>query len=232
MKTKYNHILFDLDHTLWDFEKNSEEVLFELYDTFQFQRNKKFTRDDFALTFKDINANLWEKYNRNEVEKEYIRSQRFKLCLTRLGFAESEIPTDIGDIYLRLCPAKPHVIPFAFDILDYLKPKYGLHIITNGFDDVQGIKLANSKLAGYFEEIITSERTGYKKPNRDMFEKAIEIIGAEKSECIMIGDNLETDIGGALNASLDVIYFNPEEVPHSLDVTYEISCLSDLQKIL
>lgn len=231
-KRTYKHILFDLDHTLWDFEKNSTEALLEVYDHYQFSRYNKFTAIEFVLRFKEVNASLWEQYNLNKIEKEYLRNERFKLTLKGLGIREDEIPFEIGEMYIRLCPVKPHVIPHSFEVLEYLKPKYKLHIITNGFDDVQDIKLSHSKLKDYFDFIFTSERAGHKKPSKEMFEKAIEWLGADVDECIMIGDNPVTDIQGAINASLDVIYFNPENIPHTLPVTYEIRSLIELKKIL
>jgi len=232
IKRTYKHILFDLDHTLWDFEKNSTEALLEVYDHFQLSRHNKFTAVEFILKFKEVNASLWDQYNLNKIEKEYLRNERFKLTLEGLGIQENEIPPEIGEIYIQLCPVKPHVIPHSFEVLDYLKPKYKLHIITNGFDDVQDIKLSHSKLKNYFDFIFTSERAGHKKPSKEMFEKAIEWLGADPEECIMIGDNPVTDIQGAINASLDVIYFNPGNLPHSLPVTYEIRSLIELKNIL
>ncbi len=232
MKSLYKHILFDLDHTLWDFEKNSEEALFELYDRYEFKRLGTFTNLKFATAFKEINASLWEQYNRNEIGKEFLRTARFSMALNTLGVNKKDIPHDIGEVYLELCPVKGHVIPYAFEILEYLQPRYSLHIITNGFDDVQDIKLTRSKLKDYFEYVITSEKVGFKKPSREMFEKAVALLGADKKECIMVGDNPETDIQGAINAQLDVIYFNPEKVLHKLPVTHEIQCLSELKHIL
>lgn len=231
-KRKYKHILFDLDHTLWDFEKNSTEALLEVYEHYLFKKYNKFTAVEFVLKFKEINAALWDQYNLNKIEKEYLRNERFKLTLVDLGIKESEIPPDIGEMYILRCPVKPHVIPHTFEVLDYLKPKYNLHIITNGFEDIQDIKLSYSNLKGYFDFIFTSERAGHKKPSREMFEKAIELLDAKTEECIMIGDNPVTDIQGAINASLDVIYFNPENVPHDLPVTYEIKSLLELTRIL
>lgn len=229
---KYKHILFDLDHTLWDFEKNSSEALIEVYTYYNLNRLGKFSESDFVTKFKKINATLWDLYNQSKVDRDYLRKERFKLVLGSLGIQEKDVPPGIGDLYLELCPIKGHVIPYTFEILDYLKPKYHLHIITNGFDDIQDIKLINSNLKDYFDNIITSEKAGFKKPNIEMFEQAIKLIKTRIEECIMIGDNPETDVLGAINASLDVIYFNPERKSHNLPVTYEISSLSELTGIL
>jgi putative hydrolase of the HAD superfamily len=229
---KYKHILFDLDHTLWDFEKNSTEALLEVYDHFHLEKFGKFTPVEFVLKFKEINAYLWDQYNQNKIEKDYLREKRFKLAFTGLGISGKGVPSDIGEYYLQRCPVKNHVIPHAFEVLDYLRPKYRLHVITNGFDDVQDIKLTHSNLKDYFDTIITSEKVGFKKPSREMFEKAIEKIQAKTGECIMVGDNPTTDIQGAINASLDVIFFNPEGITHNLPVTYEIRSLLELIQIL
>jgi putative hydrolase of the HAD superfamily len=229
---KYKHILFDLDHTLWDFEKNSTEALLEVYEHFHLDRFGLFSPLDFALKFKEVNALLWEQYNLDKIEKEYLRNQRFRLVLTSLGIEEEKVPPDIGRIYIEICPVKGHVIPNAFEVLDYLLPKYNLHVITNGFDDIQDLKLVHSKLRDYFDTIITSESAGHKKPRKEMFERAIELIGTTADDCIMIGDNPITDIQGAINASLDVIYFNPENVSHDLPVTHEIRNLLELTRIL
>ena len=229
---RYQHLLFDLDHTLWDFERNSGETLLELYHFYNFQQHHKFSSDDFLQKFKDVNTILWELYDRDEIDRMYIRKNRFKMVLTQLGLSEQDVPQDISDVYLSICPTKSNVIPDTFEVLDYLKGKYQMHIITNGFDDIQDTKLNSSNLRGYFDKIFTSEAVGFKKPSKEMFEKAVELIGTEKKSCVMIGDNLETDIKGALNASLDVIFFNPDHIKHDLQLNYEIQSLLELKTIL
>ena len=228
----YKHILFDLDHTLWDFERNSSEALIEVYNIFNFSKVDKFSSSAFVNQFKEVNANLWDQYNHDKIDQEYLRNERFKIVLAELGLKPEEVPENIGEVYLQICPTKGNVIPFAFEILSYLKEKYQLHIITNGFEDVQDTKLISSNLKDYFEKVVTSERVGYKKPSKEMFNKAIEWIGGDKKEFIMIGDNIDTDIKGALNADLDVVYFNPERIPHELEVSYEVSSLNEIMLIL
>lgn len=228
----YSHLLFDLDHTLWDFERNSSEALHELYLFYDMQRFNTFNSEDFVNKFKQINTILWEKYDRDEIDREFIRTRRFEMVLSQLGLKNEDIPDDINSTYLNICPTKGNVIKDAFEVLDYLKGSYKMHIITNGFDDIQDTKLNSSNLRGYFDNIFTSEGVGYKKPNKEMFDKAVEIIGVDKESCLMIGDNLETDIKGALNANLDVIFFNPDNLEHDLPVTYEIQKLLDLKSIL
>jgi putative hydrolase of the HAD superfamily len=228
----YKHLLFDLDHTLWDFEKNSRETLLELYDSYNFKKYSKFDSYDFLQKFKEVNTTLWELYDRNDIDRMYIRKNRFKMVFTQLGLKEQDVPPDISDVYLSICPTKSNVIPDTFEVLDYLKGKYHMHIITNGFDDIQDTKLNSSNLRSYFDKIFTSEAVGFKKPSKEMFEKAVELIGTRKKSCVMIGDNIETDIKGALNASLDVIFFNPDHIAHDLQLNYEIHRLLELKTIL
>ncbi len=143
-----------------------------------------------------------------------------------------EIPEGIGAIYLEICPTQPHVIPHAHEILSYLKDKYTLHIITNGFDDVQHQKLYSAGIHHYFDQIITSDKSGSRKPQRSIFEYALAAAGASEECSIMIGDNLGTDIIGAREASIDQVYFNASRSKHSEPVTYEIQHLAELRNIL
>jgi putative hydrolase of the HAD superfamily len=230
---KYEHILFDLDHTLWDFDKNSSETLHELYDYYSFDKLGKFTEEMFVEKFMEVNNELWSLYDKNKIDRIYLRRERFKMVLTRLGVDEHHVPPEIGEVYLQICPVKPHVVPDAFEILDYLKDNgYKLHVVTNGFDDVQDVKLRSSNLKFYFDHIVTSETAGHKKPNPDFFEYTLSLIGSTRKDCIMIGDNPETDIKGALSIDLDVIFFNPKKLPHDFVVTYEITALKELKDIL
>lgn len=229
---KYKHILFDLDHTLWDFEKNATETLGELYETFQLKALGNFSVQEFCQTFHKINYRLWELHQLGDYDQTRLRADRFKMIFTELGVAEAHIPHAIKDEYLRLCPAKPHVFPAAHDVLAYLQARYQLHIVTNGFSDVQHIKLSSAGLTDYFTHIVTSDGAEFRKPNPAIFRHVLELIGAKASECIMVGDNLLTDIAGAQNANIDCIYFNPKKIPHEATTTYEIYNLNELKGIL
>ena len=231
-KMYYNYILFDLDHTLWDFERNSAETLFELYDVYHLSGFGKFKKEDFINKFQEINRVLWALYDRNEITREYLRRERFKLVFNGLNFTNDDIALNLGDDYLRICPQKIHVIPNAIEILDYLNTRYQLVIITNGFEEVQHTKLSFSQLKKYFLEIVTSEEAGHKKPNRGIFEFAVKKINAKISECIMVGDNIETDIKGAHRVNMDIIFYNPGKITHNEKVTQKISDLLELKAIL
>lgn len=233
MKT-YTHILFDLDHTLWDFEKNSEETIYALYEQFNLASFGKFDSTSFYKKYKFVNVRLWDLYNKGRIKQAELRESRFVKTLTGLGLEPHEVPVGISEAYIDQCPTKTAVFPYAYEVLEYLKPKYGLHIITNGFKEVQHIKMNSSKLHGYFGEVITSECCGYKKPDRRMFEHLLERIRVRPEECLMIGDNYECDIEGARDAGIDQVFFNPEmhRQKRNPKPTYEISCLSELKRFL
>ena len=229
---KYRHLFFDLDHTLWDFEKNANETLHTLYERYDFARYDTFTVDKFTQVYSDINHALWRLYQSNKITQNQLREVRFVRTLTRLGLAENQIPADISTEFTDILPQKTAVFPYTHEVLDYLKPKYRLHLITNGFNDIQSTKLASSNLTHYFEEIITSEHSGHLKPDPRMFRHALERTGAIAAESLMIGDNLECDVLGAYNAGIDQVYFNPNKRRHFNQITHEISCLSELKAFL
>ena len=230
----YQHILFDLDHTLWDFEKNSEETIYTLYDQFELAGFGKFDCTSFYKKYKFVNTMMWDLYNKGKINQQELRENRFKKTLMGLGLEEHEVPAGISEAYTDLCPTKKAVFPYTYDVLQYLQPKYDLHIITNGFKEVQHIKMASSELNGYFKEIVTSECCGYKKPDRRMFEHLLDRLEVKPKDCLMIGDNFECDVEGAMTCGIDQVYFNPEGVRSKKrpKPTYEIMCLSELKEIL
>ncbi|MFN3405255.1 MAG: YjjG family noncanonical pyrimidine nucleotidase [Cytophagaceae bacterium] len=229
----YKHIFFDLDHTLWDFEKNCTETLQELYDLHRMSEFQSFSVQDFIKEYLFVNDSMWKDFNAGLLTKKDIRDLRFKYTFERLGVEEKHIPMTINEEFLRLCPAKGHLLPYAHDVLSYLHKKYILHILTNGFTETQHIKISTSNLRIYFNEIIHSEHVGYPKPDKRIFEFAINKAKAGSCEdCIMIGDDLEADILGARNAGMDHIFLNRKNLKHSEEVMFEIKCLSELYKIL
>ncbi|RYU80726.1 YjjG family noncanonical pyrimidine nucleotidase [Hymenobacter persicinus] len=231
MKT-YRHLFFDLDHTLWDFEKNADETLRHLFELHQLGRYGTFGVEEFIGVYSSINHALWRLYQGNKISQQQLRAVRFTRTLTKLGVPENEVPATISQEFTNLLPRKAAVFPFTHEVLDYLQTKYTLHLITNGFQDVQHIKLTSSGLTPYFQEVITSEHSGFLKPDRRMFAHALERTGATAAESLMIGDNLECDVLGAYNAGIDQVYFNPERRRHFTSVTHEIACLSELKSFL
>jgi putative hydrolase of the HAD superfamily len=231
MKT-YQHIFFDLDHTLWDFDTNAKETLEELYLQHNLKTRNVPDAASFINTYKEINEACWALYRRNEMTKDVLRTIRFRKTLEHFGTKDETLSDRIGDDYVAACPLKTNVIPGTYELLDYLKGKYPLHIITNGFEEIQDIKMRESRLTHYFQHRITSEQVGHKKPDARVFTHALEVTGAQLSESLMIGDSLEADVLGAKAFGMDQVYFNPESVTHNETVTHEISELIELKSIL
>lgn len=232
MKSAYKHIIFDLDHTLWDYDANAREMLTELYYTYKLDSHGLFSSEMLVSTFFEINFTLWDDYNHGRISKHYIREQRFKLVFDKLKLPLQYYPANFSKDYIFGCPTKTNIMPYSIEVLEYLQERYTLHILTNGFKDVQSTKLSHSKLRPFFNHVVTSESCGAKKPSLRIFEYTLALIKAEQVECLMIGDNLRSDIEGARNASIDQVYFNPLQKSHSEQITYEIKCLSELKNIL
>lgn len=228
----YRHIFFDLDHTLWDFEANANETLRHLYQQHDMARFGVFTVEEFIRVYSDINHGLWRLYQSNKITQTQLRATRFPRTFVKLGMQEADAPAGLSEEFTDILPLKAAVFPFTHEVLDYLKPKYELHLITNGFRDMQYTKLKSSGLTDYFQEIVTSECCGHLKPDCRIFEHALERTGAAAAESLMVGDNLECDVLGARNSGIDQVYFNPEKRRHFAETTYEISCLSELKSFL
>lgn len=208
-------VFFDLDHTLWDFDKNSEL-------TFESILNKKHPTikiKAFIEKYVPINQACWKLYLYDKITHQELRYNRLKHSFDALNYtiSDEEIET-IAQEYISDLPENNHLFDGTFEILDYLHKEYNLHIITNGFADVQFKKINNAKINGYFKTITNSEMAGVKKPNSLIFEYALDLAKAQKETSIMIGDCLEADVQGAINAGLQAIYFNAnnEEVPENI----------------
>lgn len=228
---KYQHLFFDLDHTLWDYDRNSLEVLSLLYQGYELKERGVYVFDDFIAQYNRVNAHLWSQFNKSLIDRDVIRKQRFKQVLSHYGISDEKLANDLSADFLFQCPRKTHLMPKTRETLGWLQDRYHLHILTNGFDDVQLLKLECSGLRTYFSEIITSDSVGAKKPSGEIFEYALQKAGADKNGSIMIGDNLQTDILGARNIKMDQVFYNPAGKRHDAAVTYEINCLSSMQKI-
>jgi putative hydrolase of the HAD superfamily len=226
----YKSAFFDLDHTLWDYERNSREALTDLYQHYELSDN--FRLEDFLATFKRINFQLWHHHDLGKISREEIRYGRFDSIFRALGYENTELSLKFSEDYIALCPRKGHVFPHTHEQLGRLQDKYPLFIITNGFHDVQLQKLEHSGLGQYFKDMITSEVAGHKKPSPAIFHYTLQRAGIQAQEALMIGDNLLTDVQGAKNAQIDPVFFNPEEVAHGESLLHEINCLSLLSNIL
>jgi YjjG family noncanonical pyrimidine nucleotidase len=227
----YKCIFFDLDHTLWDYEKNSEEALRDLHINFKLASyNIDFTL--FHSTFREVNLKLWDLYDNGHITSDVIRKERFKQILNTFYVDDEQLSLKLSDHYLDICPDKGNLIPHAVEVLQYLASKYRLSIITNGFEEIQHRKLKAGNLSQFFDHIVTSQRSGHRKPAREIFEYALQFGQVAADDALMIGDNLLTDIAGARNASVDSVFLNRDSVSHQEVIKYEINCLSELYSIL
>ncbi|MBB1192244.1 noncanonical pyrimidine nucleotidase, YjjG family [Flavobacterium sp. SOK18b] len=205
MKQKLTDVFFDLDHTLWDFDKNSELTFNTIFKNNHPDVDAKLFIDKYV----PINQECWKLYQFDKITHEELRYNRLKHSFDAIDYSISDAQINkISDEYIKLLPDSNHLFDGTFEILEYLKPKYNLHIITNGFADVQSRKMYNAKIESYFQTITNSEMAGVKKPNPGIFNYALARANAAVTSSIMIGDSYEADVQGALNAGLDAIFFN------------------------
>ncbi|WP_293935251.1 YjjG family noncanonical pyrimidine nucleotidase [Sphingobacterium sp. UBA6645] len=226
------HLFFDLDHTIWDFDKNAEETLHDLYFKYKFDDLFNIpTSDRFIETYTVNNHRVWGLYHHGKIDKPTLRYLRFADTFTQLGVDPSMFPTEFEEEYLAICPTKTNLFPNAHETLAYLKDKYTLHLISNGFKEACEKKLEHSKLSSYFNTIVISEIIGINKPDPRIFEHALQNGQALREQAVMIGDNIDADVRGAQNAGIEAIFFNPLEVEKPGDVNYMIKDLKELQEL-
>jgi len=229
----YKHIFFDLDHTLWDFETNANITLKWLFEEFNFPEKGLHSLEEFKIIYHEINLQMWADYEQGRVDQHTLRYKRFYDSMLRLGIDDIEFSKLLGHHYLEHLPKRSTLMPGAMQVLEYLQPKYKIHLITNGFDKVQQQKLINSNIDHFFDVVVTSEFAGYKKPSREIFYFAISEVHAYPSNCIMIGDNYDNDVLGAANAGINQVYYNPEKKAYiGQTPTHEIAHLVELIGIL
>jgi len=231
-RIKYKHLFFDLDHTLWDFEANAKETFSELYKTHSLQQKGI---DDFDLFFSRYsyhNTRLWDRYTKGFIKQDELRWKRVWLALLDFKIADEVLARAMAADFLDGLPNRKNLFPYTIEILDYLISKnYVLHLITNGFENIQHSKLKHSNLTNYFKEVITSEQAGSLKPNKEIFEFALKAANANVEESIMIGDNIEADIKGAMSAGLDTIFVNHINETTYIQPTFIIHHLKELEDI-
>lgn len=237
-KNKYRHLFFDLDHTLWDFDSNARSTLQELHERLDLKRKGV---DDFSLfhqRYLQHNERLWEKYRKGLIRQEELRTRRMALALLEFKIADEVLAKEMGTLFLELLPTRNILFPETIETLCYLRDAgYRLHLITNGFEVTQHSKLEYSGLKPFFTEVITSECSNCLKPQKEIFEYAFRKTGAEPGECIMIGDSIEVDIMGAVNAGIHQVHVNHMQrervaLPNHTYPTHTIFELRELRDIL
>ncbi len=218
------HVFFDLDHTLWDFDKNSALTFKKIFDLHQV----KVDIISFLKVYEPINLKYWKLYREEQIDKEVLRYGRLKDAFNELSFpVEDNLINLLSKDYIENLSSYNHLFEGTVDLLNYLRPKYELHIITNGFEEVQLRKMTSSNIHHYFKTITNSEMAGVKKPNPIIFHHALNVANAKPNESIMIGDNYEADILGALNVGYDAIFFNY----NNENIDFKIKQVKDLLEI-
>lgn len=228
----YKHLFFDLDHTLWDFETNARETLAELHVINELEAKGV---NDFNLFFERYsfhNDRLWDRYTKGFIKQDELRWKRMWFTLLDFKIGNEVLSKAMSVQFLDRLPYRKNLFPYTVEILDYLRNKgYRMHLITNGFEEVQLCKLSSSNLTQYFEEIITSEKSNSLKPHKQIFDYALNKTGAEVAESIMLGDNLDADIQGAINAGMDTVFVNHLKVQPHVIPTYTVQHLKELEAI-
>jgi YjjG family noncanonical pyrimidine nucleotidase len=233
MHANYEHLFFDLDHTLWDFEGNTYECLAEMYEHFNLQSIGLEGVKPFFENFSKANYLYWAWLENKEITVEQMRRQRFQTALSYLGIEITEIfSLELTHVFLELLPLKKQLIEGAMDVLEYLKPRYSLHILSNGWQDIQVQKMKSAGIDHYFDAIITFETANARKPDKEIFEAALKQTNANLSKSLMIGDNFEADILGAKKVNLDTVFYNPAKQETTEKPTFEIFKLTDLKAFL
>jgi len=229
---KYKHLFFDLDHTLWDFEANARATLQVLYEDLKLRSRGVHDFDLFYKNYLVHNDNLWDLYRKGLVKQDELRIKRMRLALLDFKIADESLSNKMNEQFLELLPTRNLLFPHTVEILQYLLDKnYELHLITNGFEEVQHNKLKYSGLNRFFGEVITSEASNSIKPNKEIFEYAFRKTNSNPASSIMIGDTVEVDIQGAINAGIDQVFVNHTGITPSIEATYSVRSLKELESI-
>ena len=229
---KYKHLFFDLDHTLWDFDANAKETLADLYSIFDLNNRISTAFDDFYPKYLFHNEVLWNNYHKGLISSEELKWRRMWRTLLDFKIADESLSKDLSGKFLEILPTKKLLFPHTLEILNYLAAKkYTLHLITNGFEKTQWSKLDNSGLGGYFTHVITSEASNSLKPKKEIFDFAMDKAKSTLTESIMIGDNLDADIQGAMNAGMDTVFVNHINAVAEIKPTYTVTHLKELENI-
>ena len=231
---KYSHLLIDLDRTLWDFERNSEQTMRELFDKYELQKLCHADFQTFFDAYHIINAGLWKAYNNGTLAKEVLYVSRFSMTLDHFGMTDTfALGKQLGDYYVFESPKKTALVPGTMELLRYLKAKgYTLSIVSNGFKEVQFEKMRTSGIDVFFDHVFLSDDIGWQKPHRPFFDHVLQRLRAQPSECVIIGDDINVDIAGARNAGIDQIFCNFSGAKADFEPTHTVLELESIMEIL
>lgn len=231
-KKQYQHIFFDLDRTLWDFEKSAIQAFEKIFYNRNLKEKGIPSFEELHRVYTFHNNALWDNYRKGKIDKSELMWLRFYRTLKDFGINDQVLSEKIGSEYLEISPKLVNLFPYTIEILEYLQPKYNLHLITNGFSEVQQLKLTTSGMDRFFMTLITSEMAKVKKPEPGIFLYAFAKTGASPQESIMVGDDYAVDIVGAKNVGMDQIFFDPFDNQPKSDATFRIKRLSEIEHII
>jgi len=228
----YKHVFFDLDRTLWDFDAAAEVAFERIYDKYNLKSLGIPSAHEFHEVYHPLNEQLWVLYRENRITKDDLNRSRFLKPLEHYGIHDVELADHLSVDYMFYSPRIVSLVPGAMELLEYLKPKYHLHLITNGFQEVQDTKLSLSGMKPFFETLTVSEEVGVKKPDPEFFFYALRKANAKSEESIVIGDEMAVDIDGARAAGIDQVFFNAKGDMVEGERTYEVRSLLEIKGIL
>jgi putative hydrolase of the HAD superfamily len=229
---QYKHLFFDLDHTLWDFETNSRQTLEELFHSLRLADRGVSDFDEFHRRYLAHNDKLWERYRNGFIKVDELRWKRMWLTLLDFKIADEPLARTMGVMFLEALPTRKTLFPYTLEILQYLTGNdYRVHLITNGFEKTQHSKLQYAGISSYFDQVITSEGSNSLKPHKEIFDYALRVTGADPAQSIMLGDSIEVDIQGAINAGIDQVYVNHLRTEPTVRATYMVYSLKELEEI-
>ncbi|PKR80485.1 noncanonical pyrimidine nucleotidase, YjjG family [Brumimicrobium salinarum] len=225
-------VFFDLDRTLWDFDRNSESALRIIFDDLKLE-NHASSFQDFLNNYKQVNAKYWNDYGQGKIDKIQLRNGRFTDTLKIFNIDDEQLGQEMNDRYLEISPYQTHLFPSTKEVLSELKEQnYRLHIITNGFKEVQFIKLKNSGILHFFDDVLCSEEVGKAKPHPSVFQGALARTRAAANHSIMIGDDFKADVIGAENAGIRGVLFDPNKKYHTNTTIERVEHLKEIPPLI
>jgi putative hydrolase of the HAD superfamily len=234
MSTKgIKHIFFDLDHTIWDFDTNSKIAFEQMFIQKDLEDILQVPFDQFHKSYIIHNRRFWDLYSLGKIDQADLRWRRMYETLNEFKSCDEAMARSLSTIYLELLPFNSHLFPGTMELLRYLSQKdYQLHIVSNGFEKTQFQKLKHSNILIFFKHVLTSETCGFIKPDKQIFEHAMKLCGANHQECIMIGDSPEADLLGAYNAGIPSVYVDHIKRDTTIPYTYRVNHLSEIERLL
>ncbi len=232
LQMQYKNLFIDLDDTLWDIHRNGKECLEEIYRDYGYEEFYP-TFEAYYDVYMPGNHHLWGLYRQGDITKEKLIVERFLAPVREFGIDDPGYAKRLSDDFLERTTLKTRLIEGSLELLDYLKPKYRMHILSNGFREVQFKKIENSGLKPYFDKVILSEDAQINKPHPDIFTYALKNTNSRRDQTMMIGDSWDADIVGARQSRIAQIWFNPEGmVPDGFEPTYTVQTLEEIKGIL